>query len=165
MNYYYYFTCVYVWLSMCTYRGQTGEGEWGDCSGENILASHRSDPEKVRRLHFLLRPCPHVSGCFKMWLFPKSPKQNSHYVTTNGIPQEKASQVVFCKKIQFSPVEKVTSLLRFYVSTVASLCDWAATQPHCLTQQMNHFLFSGFSKRVIDFSQLLTHKKTPNSLF
>lgn len=51
---------VYVWLSMCTYRGQTGEGEWGDCSGENILTSHRSDPEQVRRLHFLFRRLVHT---------------------------------------------------------------------------------------------------------
>lgn len=33
---------------MC--RGQAGEGEWGDYSGENILSSDRSHPEQVRGL-------------------------------------------------------------------------------------------------------------------
>lgn len=37
-------------VCVCACRGQAGEGEWGDYSGENILSSDRSHPEQVRGL-------------------------------------------------------------------------------------------------------------------
>lgn len=157
---------VYVYIQGTDWWRWMGRLFWGKHTHKSSLWSRTGETPAFA----FLRPCPHVSECFQMWLFPKSPNQNSHYVTTNGIPHEKASQVVVCKKkIQFSPVEKVTSLLRFYVSTVASLCDWAATQPHCLTQQMNHFLFSGLPQLVFQknyrFQPVANAQKTSNSLF
>ena len=37
--------CVFVCVCVC--RGQTGEGKWGECAGEDLLSGDCTHPEQV----------------------------------------------------------------------------------------------------------------------
>lgn len=157
---------VYVYIQGTDWWRWMGRLFWGKHTHKSSLWSRTGETPAFS----FLRPCPHVSECFKMWLCPKSPNQNSHYVTTNGIPHEKASQVVVCKKKSSSVQWKKWHHGSDSTCPLLLLC--VTEQRLSLTVWPNKWITfyfqvcrSLFSKTFIDFSQPLTHKKTSNSLF
>lgn len=53
-------TSLFLCLCVSVFRGQAGEGKWGDYSGENLFSSDHAHPEQVRGQFFFITYNVHI---------------------------------------------------------------------------------------------------------
>lgn len=128
---------VYVYIQGTDWWRWMGRLFWGKHTHKSSLWSRTGETSAFS----FPRPRPHVSECFKMWLFPKSPNQNSHYVTTNGIPQEKASQVVVCNKKNPSQSSGKSDITAQILRVHCCFFVWLSNDSASLSDPTNESLF------------------------